>query len=231
MAEVALLDHMGDDLMVVNAARVSHAKRTGTLRERDIGLLRYLAKHGHWTPFAHPQLSFHIRCNLAVAAQLKRHQVGLVVNEMSRRYVTDEPEFDMPEVWRAAVDDPHGNKQGSGEPLEGIQELLKSRVSYLKNAARRTYTELIGRGVAPEQARLVLPMATVTEFYWTGSLYAFSRVCRQRLAPDAQAETREVAKLINDAAQRHFPYSWEALVSVRLLGKLGRPVAQTEMED
>ena len=211
MAEVALLDHMGDDLMVVNAARVSHAKRTGMLRERDIGLLRYLAKHGHWTPFAHPQLSFHIRCNLAVAAQLKRHQVGLVVNEMSRRYVTDAPEFDMPEVWRAAVDDPHGNKQGSGEALPHDATIARN-VQLWALGAREHYKEMLEWGVAPEQARLVLPMATVTEFYWTGSLYAFSRVCRQRLAPDAQAETREVAKLINDAAQGHFPYAWAALM-------------------
>ena len=210
MAEATLLAHMGDDLMVVNAARVSHAKRTDTLRERDKGLLRYLGRNGHWTPFAHPQLQFHVSCPLYVAAQLKRHQVGLTLNEVSRRYVSDEPRFEVPDVWRKATDDPH-NKQGSGEPVE-YQASIAAIVRGNLDAALNVYQVLLDAGVAPEQARVALPVATITEFYWTGSLYAFSRVCRERLAPDAQPETAEVARQINEAAQRHFPHAWAALM-------------------
>ena len=99
--KVELIDHMGSDLSVINAARVSYGKHTDAMRERDVKLLKYLAEHGHWTPFAHPQLSFRISANIAVARQLLRHQVGLAVNEVSRRYVSDAPEFDLPDVWRA----------------------------------------------------------------------------------------------------------------------------------
>ena len=102
--KVELIDSMGNDLTVVNAARVSYGKHTDTLREQDKRLIAYLAKNGHWSPFAHPQASFRISANIAVARQLYRHQVGLAVNETSRRYVTDAPEFDLPDVWRAAPD-------------------------------------------------------------------------------------------------------------------------------
>ena len=119
MPTVTYIDHMGTDLTVVNAARVSHAKHTDTMRNSDERLLKYLARNGHWTPFAHPQIMLHVKCNLAVAAQLKRHQAGLTLNEVSRRYVSDDPEFDLPTEWRKSTDDPH-NKQGSGEPFSTI---------------------------------------------------------------------------------------------------------------
>ena len=212
MSTVTLIDHMGTDLTVVNAARVSHAKHTDTMRNSDERLLRYLARNGHWTPFAHPQIMLHVKCNLAVAAQLKRHQAGLTLNEVSRRYVSDEPEFDLPEQWRKSTDDPH-NKQGSGEPFSEMgQDYMTVEMWAAVGKCAAIYDDLIQGGVAPEQARLVLPMATVTEFYWTGSLAAFSRVCVQRLAPDAQPETREVASDIAFICAGLFPRSWAALM-------------------
>ena len=114
--KVSLIDRMGDDLMVVNAARVSYAKWHDEYTANDTKLLGYLAKHGHWSPFAHPQLSFRISASIAVARQLFRHQVGLAVNEVSRRNVDDAPTFDLPDVWRSAPGEGQ-SKQGSGEPV------------------------------------------------------------------------------------------------------------------
>ena len=208
--KVELIDTMGTDLSVVNAARVSYGKHTDAMRERDVKLLKYLAVHGHWTPFAHPQLSFRIAANIAVARQLMRHQVGLAVNEVSRRYVSDAPEFDLPDVWRSAPVKGQ-SKQGSGEPMDAdSQKGLNDICEHLLIRCQAAYNTMISAGVAPEQARLVLPMATVTEWIWTGSLMAFIRVCKERLAPDAQAETRDVAKEIHTCLKQNFPHSVEA---------------------
>ena len=206
--KVELLDKMGDDLMVVNAARVSYDKHTETLRQSDIRLLDYLALHNHFSPFTHPQLTFRIECNIAVANQLKRHQVGLTVNEVSRRYVDDAPEFDLPDVWRSAPGVGQ-SKQGSGEPYPE-QSQVNDIIEHVLIRIRAAYTTLIDGGIAPEQARLVLPMALVTKFYWTGSLMAFLRVCKERLAPEAQQETRAVATEIYQHLQSWFPYSISA---------------------
>ena len=205
---VELIDVMGSDLTVVNAARVSYNKRTDKLRQRDIRLIKYLARKGHWTPFAHPHLMFCIAANIAVARQLYRHQVGLAVNEMSRRYVDDAPEYNLPQEWRSK---PGANqsKQGSGAPLH-TQDIITEMVNDSINASDKTYKGLIRAGVAPEQARLVLPMSMVTEWYWTGSLMAFIRICKERLAPDTQAETQEVAQEIFRHLMAHFPYSVDA---------------------
>ena len=208
--KVELIDSMGNDLTVVNAARVSYGNHTDTLREQDKRLIAYLARNGHWSPFAHPQASFRISANIAVARQLYRHQVGLAVNEVSRRYVTDAPEFDLPDVWRAAPGEGK-SKQGSGEPIT-CQGAIHAAVNDAVCAAMRLYNHLIYDGVAPEQARLVLPMALVTEWIWTGSLYAFARVCRDRLGPNAQAETRAVAEAIADAMSAAFPVGWAAIM-------------------
>lgn len=207
--EVTLIDCMGSDLSVVNAARVSFAKRHEELDEvSDVRLLRYLAAHGHWTPFAHPQVSFRVTANIAVARQLFRHQVGLAVNEVSRRYVSDGPTFDLPTTWRNAPP-PGQNKQGSG--LKNYnQEVASAIADDAIRVGERAYGLLLDMGIAPEQARLVLPMATTTQWIWTGSLYAFIRVCRERLHPDAQQETREVAQAIFADLQRHFPESMAA---------------------
>ena len=206
--KVELLDVMGNDLMVVNAARVSYDKRVDEMRESDVKLLRYLAEHKHWSPFSHPQISFRITANIAVARQLYRHTVGLAVNEVSRRYVSDAPEFDLPEVWRSAPGAGQ-SKQGSGgaHPDQGQINKIVEHAFFRMQAA---YTTLIEAGVAPEQARLVLSMAMTTSWIWTGSLYAFIRILIERLAPEAQAETREVAQEFRKHMIEHFPHSMEA---------------------
>ena len=208
--KVDLLDHMGSDLSVVNAARVSYAKYHDYWQDNDQWLLQYLAGHGHWSPFSHPQLSFRITASIAVARQLFRHQVGLAVNEVSRRYVSDEPTFDLPEVWRSAPGKGQ-SKQGSGEPVsEELQKAVTEQYTTFIERSVRLYNTAIIAGVAPEQARLVLPMATETSWIWTGSLMAYIRVCKERLAPDAQAETRAVAVEIHQHLSELYPHSVKA---------------------
>lgn len=208
--KVELVDFMGSDLTVVNAARVSYGKITKELRDKDVKLLHYLAEHGHWTPFAHPQLSFRISTSISMARQLFRHQVGLIPNETSRRYVTDEPTFDLPEELRKAPLRGQ-SKQGSSEAFvaEQSKRIHDLMVAFCTDAVK-LYDQFLMAGVAPEQARLILPMALVTEWIWTGSLMAFIRVCKDRLAPDAQAETRAVAVEIHKHLGKIFPESVNA---------------------
>lgn len=209
MINASLLDHMGSDLTVVNAARVSFAKQSTELAERDVRLIHYLAEHGHWTPFAHPQAMFHVTAPIFVARQLGKHQVGLVWNEVSRRYVDDTPDYWMPKgSWRSR---PEGNiKQGSGDQ----QIPLKPATYAVMQDAVDEYERLIAEGVAPEQARAVLPQGMYTEWYWTGSLFAFSRVCKLRLDAHAQQETSAVALDISRHMSQLFPVSWNALLGV-----------------
>ena len=214
--EVNLIDKMGSDLSVVNAARVSFAKISewetiphagpteGALKYEDERLIKYLAKHGHWTPFGHGSLQFHIKAPVFVARQLVKHQVGLVWNEVSRRYVDDEPEFYTPEVWRGA---PENKKQGSSDIKIDINPDDFVR---MYDSAKWMYEHLLEIGVCPEQARMVLPQAMMTEWYWSGTLYAFARVCNLRCKDDAQLETQMVANQIDELAEEIFPYSWEA---------------------
>lgn len=206
---VTYIAHMGTDLMVVNAARVSFNKESAELDERDIKLLKYLARHQHWSPFSHPQLSFRIKAPIFVARQLMRHQVGLTVNEVSRRYVDDEPEFYFPDAFRGR---PENKKQGSGPPL-GWRGALDATQSYAFSMgdAKAAYSELLAAGVAPEMARMVLPQSAYTEWYWTGSLLAFSRVCGLRLTEDTQEETRIIAQQLEELIKPLFPNSWAAL--------------------
>ena len=210
--KVTLIDSMGTDLSVANAARVSFAKKNTEFKEPgDRKLINYLAKHGHWTPFGHCMLSYHIKAPIFVARQLVKHQVGLVWNEVSRRYVEDVPEYWVPEVWRGK---PTDKKQGSSE--ETIEWLdretrLGTAVRQSSSGAITLYRDMLDVGVAPEQARMVLPQNTYTEWYWTGSLYAFSRVCNLRCQPDAQKETRDICWNIDQLANVLFPVSWEAL--------------------
>lgn len=223
---VTLCDSMGDDLSVVNAARVSFDKEsawvntpctvgedlntplsnyTRALSTADAKLISYLAKHNHWSPFAHCFASFRIKAPIFVARQLVKHQVGLAWNEISRRYVDSEPEFFFPEVWRGR---PVGSiKQGSSGEVILDQEFLDN---YLENALEH-YNLLLEANVAPEQARMILPQNTMTEWIWSGSLMAFARVCKLRLDPHAQAETHDVAMLIDAEMAQLFPVSWGAL--------------------
>ena len=204
---VKLIDSMGDDLTVVNAARVSFGKRKEKFTEGDKKLINFLAQHGHWSPFGHCSLQFHISAPVFVARQLVKHQVGLTWNEISRRYVDTDVEFHEVDKWRGRAED---KKQGSEGEIEerGLCNFLKTQV---ETTALENYNKLIEAGVAPEQARMILPQSMMTEWYWSGTLYAFARVCNLRCAPDAQYETRMVADIINRESAKMFPASWSAL--------------------
>ena len=212
--EVTLVDHMGSDLSVVNAARVSFSKTSkwetipeagptpGLLKEGDEKLIKFLAKHDHWSPFGHASMQFHIKAPVFVARQLVKHQVGLVWNEVSRRYVDYEPDFYEPTEWRLSAED---KKQGSSD------ETVEYDISPLHENCKEVYQYMLKDGIAPEMARMVLPQSMMTEWYWSGTLYAFARVCNLRCKPDAQVETQMVANEIDKLAEDLFPYSWEAL--------------------
>ena len=199
---IELIDKMGSDTSIVNAARVSFGKSISEMSERDEKLIKYLAEHEHWSPFAHASLQFRIKAPVFVARQLVKHQVGLVWNEVSRRYVDDEPEFYMPFIWRGR---PENKKQGSSD--KEIEFDITPTIKYVKE----TYQNLLKEGVAPEMARMVLPQSMYTEWYWSGTLMAFARVCNLRCKPDTQVETQMVANQIDELAKDLFPNSWEAL--------------------
>ncbi len=205
---VTLIKFVGSDLDVVNAARVSFHKESLELNEKDIKLIGYLAKHNHFTPFAHNSLTFRIKAPIFVARQLVKHQVGGVWNEVSRRYVDDEPEFYFPEIWR---EKPVNAKQGSGGEHWKSDE-YKQSVGFEVQESLNVYNEMIANGIAPEQARMILPQNTMTEWWWTGSLMFFARVCKQRLDPHAQEETRHIAQMIADAIPGEFQHAWKALM-------------------
>ena len=211
------IDHMGSDLSVVNAARVSFGKKSAweqtsadpssykvanTLSKRDAKLVNYLASHNHLSPFGHAFASFHVSAPIFVARQLVKHKF-LRWNEISRRYVDDEPTFYVPTEWRGRSAD---KKQGS----EGKADTTISP-AYTNNQARIIYKNLLDNGVAPEQARMILPQSTMTEWYWSGSLDAFADMCRLRCATDTQAESQEVAWDISHKLEELFPVSWVAL--------------------
>ena len=199
---VNLIDVMGTDLSVVNAARVSFAKESNEFSDKDAKLIHYLAKHNHWSPFGHASLQFRIKAPIFVARQLVKHQVGLVWNEVSRRYVDDEPEFYIPSEWRLKADD---KKQGSSD--ETIEYNLGSTLEFVKT----TYQNMLKANIAPEMARMILPQNLYTEWYWSGTLMAFARVCNLRCKPDTQWETQQIANLIDIESKQHFPTSWRAL--------------------
>jgi len=216
MIKATYIDHMGNDLTVANAARVSFGKTSEMeddpwgppkLKAKDDKLIRYLAKHNHISPFGHCFASFHVKAPIFVARQLVKHKF-LRWNEISRRYVDDEPEFYVPEVWRGRSAD---KKQGSeGEVKLGT--LDDTIVSDSPHEALCAYNALLDAGVAPEQARMVLPQSTMTEWYWSGSLDAFADMCNLRCKPDTQAETQEVAWDISEKMKELFPVSWAALI-------------------
>ncbi len=220
---VTYLAHMGTDLTVVDAARVSMAKESEwdfvpsglpnageqRLADADVKLIAYLAKHSHWTPFSHPQISFRIKAPIFVARQWFKHMIGITRNEQSKRYVDEEPEFYLPDVWRSR---PDGSiKQGSGAAHPKSDKwAVAARVNV--DELRNIYNEMIKDGVAPEQARMILPQNMHTEWVETASLAAVCRACKLRLDPHAQAETREVAEQIAEIVAPLFPVSWAALM-------------------
>ena len=212
MIDVTLIDSMGSDLTVVNAARVSFNKKSAwdednTLTVSDSILISYLARHKHMSPFGHCFATFHVKAPVFVARQLVKHKF-LRWNEVSRRYVDHEPEFYEPTTWRKRSKD---KKQGSaGEITLGyktISTLAKNAVWY-----RKTYKKLIDDGIAPEQARMTLPLSLMTEWYWSGSLDAWSDMCKLRQSEDTQEETRLVANSISMDMGTLFPDSWKALL-------------------
>jgi len=207
---VTLVDSMGSDLTVVNAARVSFAKESEELDDKDERLIHYLAEHGHWSPFAHAFLQFRIKAPIFVARQLVKHQVGLSWNEVSRRYVDEPPEFHNPTVWRGR---PKNSKQGSDGEVED-QNVPQKILEQTNLLAFKSYNIMIKQGVAPEQARMILPQTMMTEWYWSGSLQAFARVCNQRLDSHSQEETQVIARQIQEQAIAKFPVSWMALSAV-----------------
>ena len=203
---VSLVDHMGSDLSVVNAARVSFAKKHEEFDNvADTKLINYLAKHNHWSPFGHGSMQFAISAPVFVARQLVKHQVGLVWNEVSRRYVDNEPEFYTPTEWRKSAEN---KKQGSS--AETVEYSVLPAYAF----AKQCYENMLKMDIAPEMARMVLPQSMYTEWYWSGTLYAFARVCNLRCKPDAQKETRDVGWGIDKHARRLFPASWVALRDV-----------------
>ena len=210
--KVELLDVMGSDLTVVNAARVSFAMESEEFGSRDKKLVRYLAAHGHWTPFAHVQVQLRIKAPVFVARQLVKHQVGLVWNEVSRRYVDFTPEFHAPEAWRKRAPD---KKQGSLlETFTGIDEEHWDTIYWGHMETCKTiYDIMIASGVAPEQARMILPQSMMTEWIWTGSLVAFARVVKLRSSSDAQYECQHIANRIKKELDNtpQVEYSWREL--------------------
>ena len=209
---VEYVDHMGSDLTVSNAARVSFANHKDEFDEKDEKLIRYLAKHNHWTPFAHPQITLRIKAPVPIRVQFFKHKQGFVENEISRRYVSFLPEFYHPE-WRSK---PEGNaKQGSAEKIPWCTERdsWDCDLDQLVDDALHLYERMIDEGVAPEQARFVLPQGMYTEWYWTGSLAAYARFYKQRIDPNAQWEVQQYAEAVGKIIQSLFLVSWNELTN------------------
>ena len=207
MMKVELIDRMGTDLSVVNAARVSYSKTKDVFDGKDEKLIKFLAEHEHWSPFAHASMQFRIKAPIFVARQLVKHQVGLVWNEVSRRYVDFPPEIYKPTAWRGR---PVNSKQGSDGEVE-LGQTIDHNLETTMESCLILYNTMIQKGVAPEQARMVLPQSMMTEWYWSGTVYAFARVCNLRCKPDTQKETQDVANMIDKLADEAFPYCWKYL--------------------
>lgn len=207
---VRLVDHMGTDCTVVNAARISFGKSVTEMSDKDIRLLKYLAKHKHWTPFAHPQITLHIKMPIFVARQFMKSNVGVVYNEISRRYVDDTPEFYEPKEWRGR---PEGSmKQGSSGALEYDSQWVAAQLTRsIVNQAIDDYNRLLDLAVAPEMARMVLPVSMYTEVWATMSLQAAHRIVSLRLDPHAQWEIQQYGKAMDDIIKPMFPHAWAAL--------------------
>lgn len=233
--KVELIDSMGSDLTVVNAARVSFDKESFyethsgfpteygegdvKLKVGDQKLIKYLATHNHTTPFTHPQIQVRETVPIFVARQRFKHVVGFTYNEISRRYVDDEPEFYIPDAWRKRAEN---KKQGSSDEIVGKAfnhcfgpfEDFEDGIYYQEYIAiaKNFYGQMLKEGVAPEQARMILPQSMLTSYYCTGSLAAFARAYKLRSYPDAQAEIRDLAEQWDSIIRPLFPHSWSALV-------------------
>ena len=223
--KVELIDSMGTDLSVVNAARVSFNKESSYkltemgahVEEKDIKLLKYLADHDHFTPFTHASVTMREKVPLFVARQRFKHTIGFSYNEVSRRYVDEDPEFYKPDEWRGKAED---KKQGSSDVVIDINpatasgnEAMVDDYDHAINRCMWVYKQMLRKGVCPEQARMVLPQSMYTEYYVTGSLYAWARAYNLRSQPDAQQEVRELAKQWDIIMIPLFPECWMALTA------------------
>ena len=211
ISKVTCLNLMGDDLTVVNAARVSFSKTSywhdgDELKEQDKKLINYLAKHKHWTPFSQPQIQFRIKMPIFVARQWYKHSVGFTRNEESRRYISTEPQCYVPTAWRLAADNV---KQGSRDELVADYLHISGHITMLCEL----YNEMLDCGICPEQARMVLPQSMYTEFVEVGSLAAYARLYSLRSSKEAQKEVRLYAEAVGKVMQELFPVSWEALTN------------------
>lgn len=207
---VELLGIFGDDLTVVNAARVSFSKESTELVEADKKLINYLAKHNHVSPFFHPQVRLRLKMPIFVAREWFRHTIGFARNEVSRRYVDSEPECYFPEVSSIRERDAK-LKQGSKSTPVDEAEYAKECIDEITHSAIDMYNSLLAANVAPEVARMILPQSMHTEFIETASLYAYARLCKLRLSPDAQHEIRLYAEALSSLLEKQFPISWAAL--------------------
>jgi thymidylate synthase (FAD) len=212
MGSVELLECMGNDLMVVNAARVSFAKESHEFSAQDGKLISYLAKHNHNSPFFHPQIQFRLKMPIFVAREWYRHTVGFSRNEVSRRYVSDAPECWVPDISEFRERDPKA-KQGSKETEIGTAREARMVFDDTVRQATTAYETLLKMNVAPEIARCLLPQSMYTEFVETASLAAYARLYNLRTSPDAQREIRWYATEIGKELEKKFPVSWKALTS------------------
>ena len=203
MTKVVLLDKMGSDLSVVNSARVSFSKVHKEMQDNDEKLIKYLATHNQWSPFGHASMQFRIKAPVFVARQLVKHQVGLVWNEVSRRYIDTDPEFYVPFLWR----EKHENKKQGSTDKEVEHDIMP-----IIKIAKLMYQEMLDKNIAPELARMILPQCMMTEWIWSGTLYAFARVCNLRNKPDAQQETSVVTRDIAHHMEDQFPVSSKYLL-------------------
>ena len=210
--KVEYVDHMGDDLAIVNAARVSFDKTSqleeGSLIEDDVRLIKYLAKHHHWTPFAHTAISLRMGAPVPIRTQCFKHKVGLVENEESRRYIKSTPVIYIPKEFRSI---PEGSiKQGSGD-VHWDSDFWVEQYELVTSVAVITYTHMMQSGVCPEQARLVLPQGAIVNWIWTGNLLSFANFYNKRIEASAQKEVQAVAAKVKEIIEPLFPVSWKGL--------------------
>jgi len=212
IGSVELLHSMGDDLMVVNAARVSFHKESKQMTGGDAKLIKYLADHDHVSPFFHPQIQFRIKMPIFVAREWYRHQIGFSRNEVSRRYVDSTPEYWTPAPDELRERDPKLKQGSKSTPVDNAEEMY-GKIEECSRACVFLYEDLLKNGVAPEIARTVLPQSMYTEFIETGSLAAYARLYKLRTSPDAQREIQNYANAIGELLATRFPFSWAALTS------------------
>lgn len=206
--KVELINHMGDDLAVVNAARVSFAKEALEFKEGDAKLIKYLATHDHWTPFAHTALQFRVAAPIPIRTQCFKHKIGLVENEESRRYISTRPEIYIPDFFR---EKPQGSiKQGSAGEHERSDEWIEVYDDMTRDCVN-AYLQMLEDGICPEQARFILPQGAIVNWIWTGNLVSFANFFNKRTEDHAQKEVKDVAIILGSLVEPLFPVCWKAL--------------------